>query len=505
MTDEVAAVVQLTIALVLVTAYTLSRYNTPRSIRSETTWEKFMFGRLAYLAIVLLVFMLLLATPELIADLVEETTGTAARDMVSNARGALSFPLIVALFLTVFLSEVPGLSRLDAALRGYFHRMAAIPRERRYWIGVLSQADALPDQQHQEGATPFRLSGSVGATWERIVHLMSHLKRLEANRRYQEYLFRDDSYSRVIQDYEKQAERALHIHQLSQERQEDRAIRMLHKDFGERAAVLLQAIYDLESRLLLHCERSAAQRRTCLRTLGLQDPPEPEPRTVDLHEILWLLLLLAVFYTLALGRLDGSVVGGIVLSNFAACLIAIAVADAVGRGKAPPRRSFLPPVGRYLLAGILALATALAIAVARRLLDQPFQEAVRRLGEDHRWVWSLMPLVLATGIVALADDWMDQLEPSPRARFAVGNVLNFLDATILALLLAGVMSLFVLPAVKPEAALLPGALRAAGAGALIGVWLPSVLRGRLRERREKAAGRRSGMPPLPDPTGASAG
>lgn len=496
---------QSAIAVVLVVIYSWSRYNTPTTARSETTWGKFLLGRLAYVAIILGTFAVLVASPTVAEPLVEQFW-EPSEGSLEDIHQELAFPLIVALILTVFLSEVPVLSRIDHALRGYFHRIAAIPREQRMLIAMLRRSSLqVPEDVRAEAVKRLKTQGlreedltlegeeSPERLWTRLTIHAVCLERLAENRKYAAHLLQSEQYNEFRRSYGHLAEKARHAFPLLRSGSREKAVGLLQQEFMEHARNLLTRLYDLMSRLILNCERTERQRRTCMASLGLdpQDNPAPPP----VHEFVWLLLLLMAFLSLAIGGLGGDLQAiqlfSIALAQLAAVVIALVVHPAV-----PDTDELsVPPVGRYLLAGGLAFAAWMILRGGMEVLvNGEFFELLR---ENHspaltiliqnEWPWSLMTVSVAVILCALTDDWIEERIHRVRDRFDLRGWANPFDGMITALGIAVTAAFLVHPLLSEppvDKAWLLG-LTASGLGFMLGLVVPSVYR---KRRRQDAAG-----------------
>ncbi len=505
---------QFAIAVGLVVAYSWSRYNTPVTARSETTWSKFMLGRLAYVAIIFGAFTILLASPEVGHALIDNLQVEGAGKVLDQ----LSFPLIIALFLTVFLSEVPICSRLDRLLRSYFHRIAAIPKERRVRIAMLQRSKlAVSEAVRAEAVKWFKAQDlreedlvleptevSPGSLWSRLTVHAVCLDHLSRSPRYAAQLIESGQYEEFRSAYEHLAGKAKHAFPLLRSDSGQKAVRLLRQEFVEQAEGLLSQLYDFTSRLILKCERTERQREACMASLGLA--PERRERVLPVHEFLWLFVLLTIFLAGSIGSLGGELrltkVLAIVLAQVAAVAIALVVHP---EGPAPAGMT-VPPIGRYLLSGGLAFSAWAALMGTLAVVESGelghFLETGRSgalaglFGPGGRWPWSLLVVTLAVSLSALTDDWIDLRIRRFRSRFDLAGWANGLDGLVGATGMAGVTYFLIAPRLADlQADAWQIALVTAGIGLLLGLLVPSAYRRRSSASQESKEELPASSPP----------
>ena len=105
---------------VLVSAW--SRFNTPSTNRSSTTFFRFASGLILYVAASLLFYSVLAFSQDVLQPMLQEIHPPK---FVSS----LSSPFVAALLLTVLLPRVPLLNEIDSRARSSIHRLVSIPTE----------------------------------------------------------------------------------------------------------------------------------------------------------------------------------------------------------------------------------------------------------------------------------------------------------------------------------------------------------------------------------------
>ena len=128
--DAILAVLHLDasyfVALVLVGFYAVSRFNTPKTIRSQTSGFQYLASCTTYVSscigLLTLLAWLLSHHPELLGVL-----HSGSSEAVPANMGGLDAALIAALALTTLLPSFPVLRDFDASMLRFFHKMGAIP------------------------------------------------------------------------------------------------------------------------------------------------------------------------------------------------------------------------------------------------------------------------------------------------------------------------------------------------------------------------------------------
>jgi hypothetical protein len=114
------------VALLLVGFYAVSRFNTPRAIRSQTSRFQYLASCTTYVAsclgLLLLMAWLLGQKPALLGVL-----HIGSSETVPDNLNGLDAALVAALALTTLLPSFPVLRDIDASMLRFFHRMGAIP------------------------------------------------------------------------------------------------------------------------------------------------------------------------------------------------------------------------------------------------------------------------------------------------------------------------------------------------------------------------------------------
>lgn len=518
--------IHLIIALLMVAAYSWFRYSTPATVRLETTFAKFLLGRVAYVAIIVIGFITLVRVPGVLEGLlaVVDVPDSVIERLEVLMRPS-SVPLVLALVFTVLLSEIPILTRVDRTLRGYFHRVAAIPRERRRWIDLLrnsalltvDETGELPEELHEKLAALFEeqelgaeaIVLSNGASnrhrWTRLSVMMLRLEELETARPYSQFLESSVDYDSLRQKYDLLAVKTPPCLKLARENPDDEAVKMLQHELAEQLRALEDDIYELVSKLLMEQGRTEAMRRDCVQRVGLKPDERPIGTPIGPDEILWILLLSTLFLGLTAKSLGFHMIVMISGTYVLTVLIALTVARIRSR-IFPPERSVkrVPPVGYYLVAGALGMAGSACFSIAFRTLTGsatggPWWEYFvhghvqsAQTYFTYYWPWSLISFVLAALLAALTDGWLDARIQRVRERYTFKGWANPLDGLVVAASLALLVGLVVHPLVarmegypNPHlASRLVVTLRVSGMGLLLGTLVPVAFRCRTQGKTQ---------------------
>jgi hypothetical protein len=183
--------------------YAASRFNTPVTNRSTTTWTRYHLAASMYLGVGLVLYALLAAYHPFQTAL-KHLLPTLGDELAAKMAGQISPPLLAALCLTVLLPKVPYLSDIDAWIRQRLQHMAAIPFEARRVSAELRRAaftvsddirarvsEDLVAGDFREEDLVFEESPSVQHLWTKIAVLVRHLDGLEADHRFAAFMAGD--------------------------------------------------------------------------------------------------------------------------------------------------------------------------------------------------------------------------------------------------------------------------------------------------------------------------
>jgi hypothetical protein len=125
------------IGFVLIGLSAYTRFNIPPTSRSSTTWGRYYTAAFTYMAVVIVGWIILADTPDILAYL-----GVQAKLDPQVAR--LAPPLYAALVLTVLVSSLKPFQKADEKLRTFFHDWARIPWEAQRLSAALRARTWLP-------------------------------------------------------------------------------------------------------------------------------------------------------------------------------------------------------------------------------------------------------------------------------------------------------------------------------------------------------------------------
>jgi len=143
----------LIICSALVWIYAINRFNTiqddefPPPSRSTTTASRYFLAQAAYVLVSIAILLGLTLSPNLLQ--LAQIDSTTLPDQVQN----LPAIYVAALFLTIFLPNVPYLGQLDGTIRRWLYNTASIPTEARFLKAKLTKAkfQVPPDRIREVG------------------------------------------------------------------------------------------------------------------------------------------------------------------------------------------------------------------------------------------------------------------------------------------------------------------------------------------------------------------
>lgn len=456
----VTAYLDYLIGAVFVLVYASHRFNTPTSNRSTTTWLRYHVAAKTYWLVGLALFVLLGTYRPLQAVLQHGLPLVGLTEEASKVAGALSPPLLAALFLTVLLPRAPYLSTLDKWTRRKLQHMAAIPFEaRRVSAELRTAAFTVPDaMRHRVTAellaedfhaddVLFAESSAPQFVWTKISVLMRHLDGLEADHGFAAFMTAYPAeLAQLRSQYKLLLPKARKCFRLTRdlpaEPEDERsrvpdAVREYRDEFADQAAALLGAIYDFLSRGVLQSRHSYAARCDVLKELGFGVEFSSSPLTLNQHVTLFLLLntLLIAGFVVAEPADRGAFGDVLFRSVRIAVLYNVAILCAVYRPRRlrlaqRDERGFLP-VAWYLTIGGVAAACALVVNVALKALGRldlialNFAELPGVVLTDlsQKYPWLVMTFVTAGTVAFLTDVTPGPVLTASRLRWLEGALM----------------------------------------------------------------------------------
>ena len=142
------------VAMLLVLFYAWSRFNTPRTVRSETSRFQFYGSGVAYVicceAMLLIITWLVKDNPNAINWLHMGAEGSVGKQV-----SGFDAPAIGALMLTTLLPSFPFLRDFDAGMLSFFHGMGAIPVNAIRWVQRLGSVSFVMTESALERARQY--------------------------------------------------------------------------------------------------------------------------------------------------------------------------------------------------------------------------------------------------------------------------------------------------------------------------------------------------------------
>lgn len=208
---------EFTLGALLIIVYAHGRYNQPVHHRSSTTAARYFGSLIAYYGVGLGFYYLFSRYPHFLQPLLADQS-KEIREFAKD----LSAPLVVAVLLTVFLANIPGIAKLDQWVREQLQYMAAIPFEVRRMAAELHKAEFhVPEPQREELSNKlqtkditaddivFESADSPQHLWTKISSLMLSLEAWEQERRYAGFLATFSGDYKVLKErYEKLSRKA---------------------------------------------------------------------------------------------------------------------------------------------------------------------------------------------------------------------------------------------------------------------------------------------------------
>ncbi len=493
------------VASVLVAFYAASRFNTPRTVRTQTSRFQYFGSCAIYLVsgqgLLMLVTWLLEQNPAWFGVL-----HFGSSESVPDKLNGLDAPLVAALMLTTLLPSFPVLRDFDRAMLRFFHKMGAIPFGAVGWVKRMDRAqftisdrllaDArtyvtnnkdLPDALIAELRSDFSADG-IRFRFTRDLVLYVALTNLHSWARFGDE-FPDDvaAFEKKISGFFAQCVGCfafmdqLSPHQLEAVADPIEKFRALTLDtYGEILLML--------ARILLYGSNGDAEMTRKLKNLGfsVQRPtPVKMPLNLLSLDMIGVVVLFAGSTFLSAGQMP---VGKAIAIGF---LVAVNHSIAAATALLPKQVwSFADircaqerPILAYVISGMCALTITLPISYGFYLLRLHFLavDSGPIMPFPGQCKWLLLSTVLAVALAFACDDFAKADREPPWLRWAESAGLGSLMA------LTGVFVMYWLQG--DQALLHPGGeppplwvplLLSAGIGALFGATIPKWYRTTVR-------------------------
>lgn len=393
------------IGFVLVGLSSYTRFNTPPTSRSSTTWDRYVPAAIAYMVVTLVGWIVASNTPDLLAWL-------AGQAEIDTEAAQLAAPLYAALVLTVLVSSFKPFQKGDEKLRTFFHELARIPWEARRlrdtlraraWLPTSQLQEqvhtALRDAEFEEHDISFAGDRSPQALWTKITALHDHMHSWHRGeqRRFAAFYYQSlPEFQKLSEDYQAVAGSARRLFRLLDTLQGDSKLAAVQKELIDRfvdgAERLEKDICDLASRALLQCALTEKTRREALEAMGFV-VNMPSDRTCD--RLLLLYLMLVVLYSGLFWVVKRP------QPFLAAAIIATIYVGAVLSARCPKRWAWARPneMGRpirgYVLSGGLAFACSMVASFGLGILLTWHVKTAAQLLVERWWPWGWMAAFMA--------------------------------------------------------------------------------------------------------------
>lgn len=478
-----------------VALYAFERINTPKISQEATTPSRYWSMVLAYsLASILLYFVLSMSL-----SLVGIQTLKTFQILPPDSFKETSPPVLMALLLTVLLSKIPGLSKLDEAVRREFRHRASMSRIAGNLSHLLERSPLrLSPQQQAEIIATLKEQGigpenaifidnrSVQYTWTRVSVLLVALRGWKSNPDYNHFVnaFRGE-WDKLIEDAEHSEAKAIRCFRLGNVPGDDAALSSALKDcrhhYSEQLDELLKQLSDFMGRGIAHvCGNRPERLRQHLTEIGLDVRSGVGYTAHQIAFVIMVALVVSIFLPLLINLVSGEDfrVGPYVFKVVAGYTIAALVVLRLHyHPNRPKNDNNIRPWGRYLTAGLVTLLLVIPfVLIYDTLIKRDVAEVFNRF-IHFGYVYQLRPLVLAVLLAYLIDT---QVTPE-RRRLRQWQEMGISAVCMAAASGAIVLLLGAIKLKHPEYQVrVPDTevmiLSAAVLGALIGYWLPSSTR-----------------------------
>lgn len=451
------------VGVLLIFVYALERFNTPPTNRPSTTWMRYHLAALVYVGLFEITFAVIVRYPQLIEYV--RALGPEIRDllpdMADDSDNPTSFTVGVAMLLSVLVPKVPGLSRMDHAVRAALQRAAAIPHEARRFSKCIQRAEFIPDESLKRAIEANYLKLGLNETLpalddpqpaatqlHRLTAMMLTLENWETDRRFAGFIQqRNDQYGRLKDRYALivgMAKAYFELRDGSPEARGDRFGEIAGKfrdSFEDETRNLILEAAQLVSHILLKCCVRASTRVTELCSMGLR-PREDERQGMTADQatlLLGTLVLIVLLYAVLVS--DITQIDTLTRVAMVPIIYTFAVVAAVvpkqhwGLFRRSPGAP--PPAFGYAISGLASVAFALCVAIAfQALLLLKGNEPVSALSIawtefwELRAPWLLMSFTTAVATAAVLDSLhLARIQPESRRQWFEAGTLALIIGT----------------------------------------------------------------------------
>ena len=368
----------------LIVIYGAERLNTPATIRASTTAGRYYAASFVYLLIYLATFYVFTKYPRLVELLNLDGAEVGATGIDPGG----STTVLVAVLLSLLVPKVPVVSDVDARLRRFLHRLAAIPYEAirlskeiqhsRYAVPAVSR-EALIQEMEEQGfpAEALHSEDPTIRRWIGIASLITQLKAWAHSNRFGVFVHeRSGQFERINEHYGrlvKMARNAASLEEQARAAPESAALQDAAKAFrhnlhtAQRA--LLAEICDFISHgVLKTCFRHDCRQRS-LREMGFLDVEDESDVGLSVNQTvllfgLLLALVLANFLLFRPPNAEGErvlLMIAMIVSIYSAAVICAVVPKQYWRLFQYQGHAY--PSAGYLLSGIMAVIVSTIISL----------------------------------------------------------------------------------------------------------------------------------------------
>lgn len=490
---------------VFVGLYAIDRISNPKMNMDNTTAQRYWIMVLFYAFASIMLFILMATILQYVGV---DYLKLFLPGVDFNTK--LSPPLLMALFMTVLLSKVPGLSKLDEAVRTEFRRRASMSSIASNLSHILESSPfnltdakrkeiikALQEKEIDRKDVMFDNDNSPQYLWTRITVLLQHMKSWETDSTYRNFIDKYRSeWKTLIEQSELHETKAIRCFRLGCVAGKDEKLISALKDcrhhYSEQLTSLLAQLCDFMGRGISQCQRSPDARRAALVAIGI-DARVNVGYTV--HQIT-MVFLMALGITIVLPliidhvsallhtsddsntyrhSLIESYMFKIAIGYACAGLVALRIHYRMGNSA---RFGQNRPWGRYLIAGLLAVILAIfagfiidALGLALHLGKHKELADIPKNFFASSWVYQIRILVLGFLLSYLLDT---PLKQNQRRRQWFESLFTAVTMLVVGLI---IMSYINSPQMQEKIRYSLDAFPFLAAsvilGALIGYWLPT--------------------------------
>ena len=445
------------LGVVLITLYSIERFNTPPSNRASTTALRYYSSASAYILIYIIAYFLLNKYPYLL-DLLLKAISADDKAKLATWAQDVHYTVIVALLLSISIPRVAVLSKADAKVRKLLQNLAAIPVEAlRLSKEIHDEPFTVPEsyqdkvnehllsQRFQEQDIALEQGKDAEHLWTKIATLMLNLESWEVDTRFAAFTHeREGQLSRLRERYKRLTGMAMNCFNLkrqgSSEQNEEpmrEAVAKFCDNFMAEADDLFLEICNFISQGVLKCKLTEAARYRQLNDMGFPEIHGRPRLGISIDQVI---ILSGILLTLFLVNfiLFGSMGGGreriLLMVTMIATIYSVAVMCAVypkerwARFRRKP--NFHPPVAGYFISGLAAVSIGFPISLFFKTIifvkGKPgLSEAINKAWVDCTTIsypWMLMAFVTAVVTGFLIDFKQTEKIPTELRRWFEGTI-----------------------------------------------------------------------------------